>query len=610
MTAFVLSQVLQPPVNSSVTRFGGSYNGALSLSGDRLAVGAWGTNGGVGSVHIFSNTNSTTWEEEATLAPNVTGPSGSFYGLSLSLSGERLAVGAPNDQSACAGNSYCGAVYVYERSLATGTWQPTLLLVDDPSPAAAALFGWSVALRGDTLVVGSYGYGGYTGRAHVFSFDSGGGASRSSVLSASDGAPSSNFGWSVELSAMERRLVVGAPRAFAGRGAAYVFERSSSSSGVWAEVTRLADVAGAALDRYGTSCALDAAADASGAPPSDLLLCGSKHKSTAPRHHNGAAFLYDAAANVSHVLQTLTPPSADGALNGGATALQAGLAVVAPYGAGCTPSADCVSNPDQGRVFVYRDCNASGATCTLAQTLTPPPSTSGADAASEGAAAGYGAAVALHGATFAIAAPTAGTSGLVYVYRSVPLPPPQMPPPQMPPSQMPSPQMPPQMPPRSPPRPAPSTPPMSPIPLCMPPSAPPSRPSTPPPPPSTPPPLPPPLPPPPPSPLPSPLPSLPPAPPSPYPPCDQYWCLADPEPEPAPIDGLNSSAANGTLEAVLGASSAPVWEDPLVLGMLAFACVSALLFVGCLGALLQKRRRDLAVPTTAIEVPADETRRV
>jgi hypothetical protein len=97
--------------------------------------------------------------------------------------------------------------------------------------AAGDWFGWSVALSGDTVVVGALfddiGINTDQGSAYVFVKPGGGWAdmTQTARLTASDGAVGDAFGWSIALSGTT--IVVGAYTddigANADQGSAYVF---------------------------------------------------------------------------------------------------------------------------------------------------------------------------------------------------------------------------------------------------------------------------------------------------------------------------------------------------------------------------------------------------
>ena len=113
-------------------------------------------------------------------------------------------------------------------------------------------FGESVAISGETIVVGAFnddGAAGFNqGSAYVF-VRSGGVWSQQQKLEASDGAEDDGFGWLVAISG--ETVVVGAPgddgAASANQGSAYVFVRSG---GVWSQQQKLEASDAAEFDAF------------------------------------------------------------------------------------------------------------------------------------------------------------------------------------------------------------------------------------------------------------------------------------------------------------------------------------------------------------------------
>jgi hypothetical protein len=135
------------------------FGTALALSGDTLAVGATGEDSDSGAVYVFRRSG-TSWQQEALLqASNA--ESYDHFGASVALSGDTLAVGAPQEDSAALGIGgdqgnhgiwENGAVYVFRRE---GTaWQQEAY-VKSSRLAYRQFFGDLVALSGDTLAVGA-----------------------------------------------------------------------------------------------------------------------------------------------------------------------------------------------------------------------------------------------------------------------------------------------------------------------------------------------------------------------------------------------------------------------------------------------------------------------
>ena len=101
---------------------------------------------------------------------------GAAFGESMAIDGDLMAVGSPL-RDASGGDS--GAVYLYRRDRVDGidTWNQVKIVTPD-DPSSGDLFGISVALHGDTLVVGSpyddVGIESNAGSAYIFRCDEGG----------------------------------------------------------------------------------------------------------------------------------------------------------------------------------------------------------------------------------------------------------------------------------------------------------------------------------------------------------------------------------------------------------------------------------------------------
>jgi hypothetical protein len=122
---------------------------SVALLGDRVAVGAPrddGSGESAGCVRVFRREREG-WELEATLRPEP-GQSTVWAGYSLAMQGQRLLVGMPGDDRA--GES-SGAAGLYERI--SSTW--TLRAYLTPSaPAEDELFGSSLALGPEIALIG------------------------------------------------------------------------------------------------------------------------------------------------------------------------------------------------------------------------------------------------------------------------------------------------------------------------------------------------------------------------------------------------------------------------------------------------------------------------
>lgn len=216
----------------------GYFGSAVSLYGDTLLVGVpQGRNPGnvqTGSAYIFRLSGGA-WSQEAKLLPSA-GVSGDRFGACVSLSADRALVGAPAPSGA---NS--GSAYIFARSGAV--WLEEARLADASLPTTAR-FGVSVSLDGDSALVGSP-YGGVPGSAHVFE-RVGDLWRRGQTLTMPNSLAGDLFGKSVALDG--DALVVGAP----GTHSAHVFERQG---GTWTHAAKLTDSFGSS--QFGFSVDID-----------------------------------------------------------------------------------------------------------------------------------------------------------------------------------------------------------------------------------------------------------------------------------------------------------------------------------------------------------------
>jgi hypothetical protein len=225
----------------------------LALSGDRLAVGAYGDNDlglNAGSAYIFDY-DGATWIESAKLLPSD-GASNDYFGSAIDLDGDRVVVGGLYNDSEGAN---AGSAYVFENS--GGIWSETAKLVASDAGANDYL-GISCAIDGDFIIVGSYfGNAGAVvnaGAAYVFEY-SGGIWSESAKLLASDAAANDYFGALVDIDG--ERLVIssyGDDDNGPDSGSAYVFEYDGA---IWVEISKHTPLDGSAGDSFGYAVAID-----------------------------------------------------------------------------------------------------------------------------------------------------------------------------------------------------------------------------------------------------------------------------------------------------------------------------------------------------------------
>ncbi len=225
---------------------------SLSLGGDTALVGAHGADDGgsnAGAAYAFVRSGGTWTEQQKLTAPD--GAQYDFFGVSLSLDANAVAVGAPYDDD---GGADSGSVHMFVRSQSTWTEAQKLTAGD---AAASDYFGYAVGLEGNALLVGAHyddDRGADSGAAYAF-VRNGIYWTEVQKLTASDGAEDDRFGSAVSLDGATS--LVGAPyhsAAGEGSGAAYLFVRSGSA---WTEALKLTASDGASGDWFGIAVSLD-----------------------------------------------------------------------------------------------------------------------------------------------------------------------------------------------------------------------------------------------------------------------------------------------------------------------------------------------------------------
>ena len=354
---------------------GDQFGWSVAVDGDTVVVGAHAydaedssntvhTNSGATYVYTEPSGGWSTWdalpqtgdEEEdedkdgLTAKLILTAPETySFFGGSVALDDRTLAIGAR--LSDVGGRSFAGAAYVFTKSNA-GAWSKKAKLTA-PTPLQLAALGYSLAVDGDTILVGAFGDDTVVGElgsgsAYVFTKPSGDWGAWNDLtqtnkdgltakLTASDRQPRGYFGFSVALDG--DTAVIGArqhsdPEIGAGSGAAYVF---TGRAGVWNEKAKLTASDAAAGDNFGVSVAVE----------EGTVVVGSWQDDDNGRN-SGSAYVFEKPAlGWANTFETIKFTDPDGADND-----RFGWSVAVDLNA---------ERGDLALVGVYSDDNANGA---------------------------------------------------------------------------------------------------------------------------------------------------------------------------------------------------------------------------------------------------------
>ena len=274
---------------------------SVSLSGDRALIGAYGDTRRKGSAYIFDlESNANDWLETQKLIASD-GADEDDFGYSVSLSGDRVLIGARGDDDL---DSDSGAAYVFDYIIDSNTnasiWMETQKLISDAANAYEQSFGSAVSLSGDRALIGAkkHRHPGNVnfyeeGSAYLFKLDTNTNTwSKKEDLIANDAFAGDEFGTSVSLS--DDWAMIGAPlKSDTGyySGSAYVFESIDSPFGIiWQQTQKLLPTEGASYESFGYSVSLSGDRALIGAYHDGFFLEGTSTFSSA---YSGSAYIFD-----------------------------------------------------------------------------------------------------------------------------------------------------------------------------------------------------------------------------------------------------------------------------------------------------------------------------
>ncbi len=250
--------------------------GPIALDGDVLVIGSRDGSDNMGAAFIFTRTAGI-WSQQQKIVKTMRTASDNF-GVAVAVSGETVAIGSRE-----AADSKKGAVYVYTLSGTVWSLEQKVIANDRENFAE---FGFSVALEGETLLVGSpestVGDHSKAGAAYVFTRVGGIWSQQAKLTDPTPGAES-EFGKIVALSG--DTAVVAAPEHSETSvdvvGLVMVFTRSGTT---WTEQQRLKGTTYGmvAYDRFGTAIAVDG----------DILVVGTRDKNVGGVGRAGTAHVF------------------------------------------------------------------------------------------------------------------------------------------------------------------------------------------------------------------------------------------------------------------------------------------------------------------------------
>lgn len=198
------------------------FGGSVAIDGDRIAVGAPLRNDAshldAGSVYMFRRAGAV-WNLVGTLSASDA-ETGDRFGATVAIEGDMLVVGADGDDNAVMALVDQGSIYHFAE--VAGAWNFAAKYVPVAASAGANV-GSALALTGTKLFVGASGerVAGMANRGAVYAYDRMSGLVYRQQLVATDGNAQDRFGAAVAYDGAA--LLVGAPGRNSSEGAGYVF---------------------------------------------------------------------------------------------------------------------------------------------------------------------------------------------------------------------------------------------------------------------------------------------------------------------------------------------------------------------------------------------------
>jgi len=367
---------------------------AVAVSGNTAVVGAYNanisSNADQGAVYVFVRSGAS-WSLQQKLVA-ADGVAGDGFGVSVAVQGDTLLVGAyAADKGLEPSEADRGAAYIFTRAGTTWSQQQKLTPSDG---TGGDIFGFSVSLNNDSAIIGAPlkdVAGADQGAAYVFTRSAGTWAEQQRLTS-SDGAEDDAFG--VSVSNESDTAVIGALRHDVGtngnQGAVYVFTRSGVT---WAQQQELTAGDGGPNDQFGVSIGLSG----------NSIVVGANFKDNGPNLGQGAAYVFTGnGAGWSQQQKLIAADGTTGAAFGASVGISQETVAVGA-------SDDDAGAADTGSVYTFA---RSGATWTQQQKLN-----------ANDAAAGdsFGAYVGIEAGTMIVGAPLANITvnpdqGAAYIF--------------------------------------------------------------------------------------------------------------------------------------------------------------------------------------------------
>lgn len=347
------------------TANGGEFGNAVVFSGNTALVGAWKEDSGRGAVYVFTR-NGSTWSPMPTKLTASDGMPDDNFGNSVALSGDTAVIGAWN-------NTGKGAAYVFTRS--NGNWTQEVKLSLGSNGVTNDQFGNSVAISGNTAVVGAWQRNSNEGAAYIFEKKTTNGWPAATAPTSTLVVSGANGRFGAAIAIASETVLVSAFRANTEDGAVYIFDKGGTD---WPSMPTVSHpLNGTSAEHFGSFVTISG----------DMALVGAHYGYVAPNNAQGAAYLFKRTNGLWNQVARLTANANDGAAFdefGISGALVDDTAVVGSWldddkgtnsgsvyvfragalGFACTAPTDCVSGICADDVCCNAPCNGPCVACT------------------------------------------------------------------------------------------------------------------------------------------------------------------------------------------------------------------------------------------------------
>jgi uncharacterized repeat protein (TIGR02543 family) len=236
------------------------------------------------------------------------GSSNDVFGSSVAIAGDYMVIGANRD------NSYRGAAYLYK--ISDTNYERKISATDG---ASNDFFGYSVAIDGDYIVIGAMADNSSRGSAYLYKISD---TNYQRKIVATNGGTYAFFGYSVAID--DDYIVIGAMVENGSRGATYVYKISDTNY-----ERKISATDGSSNDYFGSSVAID----------DDYIVIRAIPENTS----RGAAYVYK-ISDINYERKILVTDGASNDYFGSSVAIYDDYIVIGPY----------ADNSTQAAAYVYK----------------------------------------------------------------------------------------------------------------------------------------------------------------------------------------------------------------------------------------------------------------